>query len=65
MRIPIQPPLPAAHIHAESPVDSETVSVLMAGLLIPGRGEPIRNGALAIRAGKIEWVGSYTSMPSK
>lgn len=65
MRIPIQPPLPASHIYAESPVDSETVSVLMAGLLIPGRGEPIQNGALAIKAGKIEWVGAYTKMPSK
>ncbi|PNP52210.1 hypothetical protein THARTR1_07419 [Trichoderma harzianum] len=66
MRVPIQPPLPPSHIASEPPVeDSETVSLIVATLLIPGRGEPISNGALVIKGGKIEWVGSYLNRPPK
>lgn len=66
MRIALrQHPLPAAHILAESPVESEVVSVISAKLLIPGRGEPIPHGAIAVKGGTIEWVGSYVNRPSK
>ncbi|KAL7937870.1 hypothetical protein V8C35DRAFT_290152 [Trichoderma chlorosporum] len=66
MRIPIQPPLPSSHIGSEPPVeDSETVSLILAKLLIPGRGEPIHKGALAIRGSKIDWIGSQADIPHK
>ncbi|KAL7915865.1 hypothetical protein GGI35DRAFT_9491 [Trichoderma velutinum] len=66
MRVPIRPPLHPSHIASEPSVeDSETVSLIVATLLIPGRGEPIHNGALAIKGGKIDWVGSYFDRPPK
>ncbi|RFU75219.1 amidohydrolase [Trichoderma arundinaceum] len=66
MRVPIQQPLPPSHIASEPPIeDSETVSLILATLLIPGRGEPIHNGVLAIKGGKIDWIGSYISIPPK
>ncbi|KAL7950065.1 hypothetical protein V8C42DRAFT_309384 [Trichoderma barbatum] len=66
MRIPVHPPLPSSHIASEPPVeDSETISLILATLLIPGRGEPIHNGALAIKGSKIDWIGSQRDIPSK
>lgn len=65
MRVPIYSPLPPAHVLADSPKEDEAVSVIMAGLLIPGRGEPVKDGAVAIQGGKIDWVGPYHSLPSK
>lgn len=66
MRVPIRrQQLPQAHIDVEAPVDESTVSVIWAQTLIPGRGEPIQNGAVAMRAGKIEWVGSFLGRPYK
>ncbi|KAL6898323.1 hypothetical protein GGI43DRAFT_91835 [Trichoderma evansii] len=65
MRIPIQR-LPPTHIASEHPVgDSETITLILATLLIPGRGEPIRNGVLAIKGSKIDWVGSLLDIPAK
>ncbi|KFH47698.1 hypothetical protein ACRE_013090 [Hapsidospora chrysogenum ATCC 11550] len=40
------------------------VTLILADLLIPGRGEPIRDGALASRNGKIEWVGRQDNIPA-
>ena len=34
-------------------------------LLIPGRGEPLKNGAVILHEGKIDWVGSQSSIPAK
>ncbi|KAL7789474.1 hypothetical protein V8C37DRAFT_386006 [Trichoderma ceciliae] len=66
MRVPIQPRLPPSHIAAEAPIeDNETISLLLATLLIPGRGEPIRNGVLAIKGSKIEWIGGCHDIPPK
>ncbi|EHK21308.1 uncharacterized protein TRIVIDRAFT_209448 [Trichoderma virens Gv29-8] len=66
MRVPIQPPLSSSHIASEPPVeDSETLSLIIAALLIPGRGEPIYNGALAIKGSKIDWIGSHFNIPTK
>jgi imidazolonepropionase-like amidohydrolase len=38
---------------------------IKASLLIPGRGEPIKDGAVIIEDGKIAWVGSQASLPTK
>lgn len=65
MRIPVQR-LPPSHIASEHPVgESETITLLLAKLLIPGRGEPIHNGLLAIKGSKIEWVGAHADIPAK
>lgn len=34
-------------------------------LLIPGRGEPISDGAMIVEDGKIQWVGAYSKLPDK
>lgn len=57
--------LPESHIDAPPPTDESTVTLLWAQLLIPGKGEPIQNGALAMSGGKIEWVGSFLNRPYK
>lgn len=38
---------------------------IRADLLIPGRGEPIKHGAVIVRDGRIAWVGPYTDLPSE
>ena len=38
---------------------------IKADLLIPGRGEPFKYGAVILHEGKIDWVGSQSKMPSK
>ena len=67
MRVPIRKQKqPDAHVGADQNVDAESeVTLLWAQILIPGRGEPIHNGALAMRAGKIEWVGSFLERPQE
>lgn len=70
MRLPIHgavmsPTVASASISlTESPSGSDHVSVIVADLLIPGRGEPISNGAIAIKSGTIEWVGSANELPA-
>lgn len=65
MRVPIQR-LPPSHIASEPPIgDSETITLILATILIPGRGEPIPNGVLAIKGGTIDWVGAHTDIPAK
>jgi imidazolonepropionase-like amidohydrolase len=34
-------------------------------LLIPGRGQPFKNGAIILHADKIDWVGTQSSIPAK
>ncbi|KAK3190482.1 hypothetical protein K4F52_003503 [Lecanicillium sp. MT-2017a] len=53
------------HVEVESSQDSDSATVIMARLLIPGRGEPVTNGALAIVDDKIEWVGTMFDIPAK
>lgn len=38
---------------------------LRCDLLLPGRGEPIPQGALVIKDAKIEWVGEYHACPAQ
>ncbi|KAL7820913.1 hypothetical protein V8C26DRAFT_391913 [Trichoderma gracile] len=66
MRVPLQPPQPPTHIASEPPIeDAETISLIFATLLIPGRGEPIHNGVLAIKGSKIDWIGRHSDVPPK
>lgn len=46
------------------PLWAEDVSVIFTSLLIPGRGEPITNGAVAINSETIEWVGPAGDLPA-
>lgn len=43
--------------------DPAATSVILADLLIPGRGEPIPHAALAFRDGKITWIGDWANVP--
>lgn len=63
MRIPHRPAL--EDVTSDGDDDSHTYVGLKSDLLIPGRGDPIRHGALVIRDAKIDWVGAYSSLPSK
>ena len=66
MRVPIrQQDVPAVQVEGESPKDSDSSLVIMARLLIPGRGDPVTNGALAVVDGKIDWVGTMFNVPEK
>lgn len=38
---------------------------ILADILIPGRGEPLKNGALVVRDATIEWVGPEEEIPSE
>ncbi|KAK5998411.1 hypothetical protein PT974_00790 [Cladobotryum mycophilum] len=73
MRIPIhQPPPPSPVTTSQPPTnggggdeDDEPVTIIWAQLLIPGRGQPINNGIVALKGDKIDWVGSFLNRPSK
>lgn len=72
MRVPLRSPLhyPSLHpAHTGTSVPSaerESSSYLIhAATLIPGRGDPIQNGAVAVSDGKVEWVGPFANRPSK
>lgn len=59
---------PAASITAESAATTEAAVAytgLRSDLLIPGRGDPIEDGAVVIKDDTIEWVGRYADRPSK
>lgn len=70
MRLPSQESMALRHdvasaSHPESaPNNDKTALVIVAELLIPGRGEPITNGAVAAKSGIIEWVGPADDLPS-
>ena len=54
------------HPYRHGPVaytDPGAASLILAELLIPGRGDPIHDAALVFRDGKILWVGSAASLP--
>ncbi|KAK3398167.1 hypothetical protein B0T20DRAFT_201201 [Sordaria brevicollis] len=38
---------------------------ILAEVLIPGRGEPLKNGALVVKDSTIEWVGPQVELPSE
>jgi imidazolonepropionase-like amidohydrolase len=53
----------------ELPIHTAQASPKLAGikadLLIPGRGEPFKNGAVILHENKIDWVGTQSSVPAK
>ncbi|KAG6007537.1 hypothetical protein E4U21_005838 [Claviceps maximensis] len=56
--------LPASCIDAAPATsDESTLTLIWAHMLIPGRGSPVQNGAVAIRGNKIEWVGEFQHRP--
>ncbi|CRG90925.1 hypothetical protein PISL3812_07971 [Talaromyces islandicus] len=44
---------------------SDSIHGIKASILIPGRGEPLKDGALVINGSKIAWVGHQTSIPAQ
>ncbi|GKT85312.1 amidohydrolase [Colletotrichum tofieldiae] len=47
------------------PVGEPAVTVIVAELLIPGRGDPIENAVVAVEDGRIVHVGKHDKMPEK
>lgn len=69
MQLPSQYPIASRDAvpkasNTKPPSNGDDVFVIVAGLLIPGRGEPLTNGAIAVKSGVIEWVGPAGSLPS-
>ncbi|KIN05036.1 hypothetical protein OIDMADRAFT_142814 [Oidiodendron maius Zn] len=56
--------LPIRSQTASAP-ESPKLSGIKTALLIPGRGDPIKNAAVVIHEDKITWVGSQSSLPLK
>lgn len=55
--------------HVTSPVLQQRcedgIQILEADIAIPGRGEPIKKGAVIIKGSVITWVGLQASLPAK
>jgi len=45
--------------------ESAKITGVRADLLIPGRGEPIRDGAVVVRGDRIVWVGPFGELPTE
>ena len=45
--------------------DNASYYGVLADILIPGRGEPLKNGALVVKDSSIEWVGPKNEIPSE
>ncbi|RDW59526.1 hypothetical protein BP6252_12613 [Coleophoma cylindrospora] len=59
-------PLPLQPRRVQAPEPRRTtVYGIKAALLIPGRGEPFKDGAVIVDENKIAWVGVQSSIPSK
>ncbi|KAJ1331617.1 amidohydrolase family protein [Microdochium nivale] len=69
MRVPCHPVVETAALSTVKLGPSDTADAtpfgIRADLLIPGRGEPIKHGAVIVRDGRIAWVGPYTDLPSE
>ncbi|OHW97200.1 amidohydrolase [Colletotrichum incanum] len=48
-----------------APAVEPAVTVIVAELLIPGRGDPIENAAVAVENGRIVYVGKHDKLPEK
>ncbi|KAL3708628.1 hypothetical protein TMatcc_006612 [Talaromyces marneffei ATCC 18224] len=60
-RLPQRP----ASTTQRSIISDKKLKGLKASLLIPGRGEPIKDGAVVIDGPKIAWVGDQSAIPTK
>ena len=56
--------LPVRPLGAPGPEPAK-LSGIKTNLLIPGRGEPIKNGAVVIHEDKIAWAGAQSELPLK
>jgi imidazolonepropionase-like amidohydrolase len=65
MRIPILPTAPRGIGSRPGTSQTATYTVIYATTLIPGRGEPIKHGAVVIKGSKIAWVGPYHDCPEQ
>lgn len=73
MRVPYRPSVSAPC--APDPVitttttsssdESAKITGVQADLLIPGRGEPIKDGAVIVRGDRIAWVGPFSELPAE
>ncbi|KAK3323932.1 hypothetical protein B0T19DRAFT_443384 [Cercophora scortea] len=64
MRVPLpQRQRGAAAAVVEIDVDQGSTFGIIADILIPGRGEPVVNGALVVKDSTIDWVGSKDDIP--
>jgi imidazolonepropionase-like amidohydrolase len=64
----VQPKEPEVrHLALREPPKQSAVTVfgIKSSLLIPGRGEPINDGAVVVEGDKIAWVGHVSSVPAK
>ncbi|EGO59155.1 hypothetical protein NEUTE1DRAFT_99338 [Neurospora tetrasperma FGSC 2508] len=52
-------------INKNSVDDKASYYGILADVLIPGRGEPLKNGALVVKDSVIEWVGPSNDIPSE
>ncbi|KAE8442728.1 hypothetical protein EG329_002919 [Mollisiaceae sp. DMI_Dod_QoI] len=59
------PPIPHSQPHHVQKDIKPKLHGIKASLLIPGRGEPIKNACLIIHETKITWVGPSSSLPPK
>jgi imidazolonepropionase-like amidohydrolase len=59
------PPLGLAPRPAPATQNRAKLHGIKASLLIPGRGEPIKNGAVVIHEDIIDWVGPQSKIPAK
>jgi imidazolonepropionase-like amidohydrolase len=46
-------------------VEKDTTVALTADIIIPGRGDPLKDGAIVITEGVIEWIGNKADVPAK
>ncbi|KAK3687645.1 hypothetical protein B0T22DRAFT_457722 [Podospora appendiculata] len=64
MRVPLpQRQRSAAAVSVD--VDRGSTFGIIADILIPGRGEPVVNGALVVKDSTIDWVGSKDDIPGR
>jgi hypothetical protein len=59
------PPLGLASRPAAASESRVKLHGIKCSLLIPGRGEPIKDGAVVIHEDKIDWVGPQSKLPVK
>ena len=69
MRVPIRP-ADAVTVNSDGRQTNSAESLrssfgIRARLLIPGRGEPVRDGAVVVTGSTISWAGAYDELPAK
>lgn len=64
MRVPVLPAPAVTTGDDNGSGDSRSSTFgIRAGVLIPGRGEPLEDGVVIVKDGTIDWVGHHTDLP--